>query len=382
MGSNKKLSKEEIIRYSRHLLLPEFGEEGQQKLKTARVLVVGAGGLGAPLLLYLTAAGVGTIGIVDFDIVELSNLQRQILFTEKDIGEPKVDQAISRLQELNPHITFVSHKEKLSSANALDILKNYDIVADGSDNFATRYLVNDACVLLHIPNVYGSIYRYEGQVSVFNLKDQYGEPGPNYRDLYPTPPPPALVPNCAEGGVLGVLAGIIGSLQASEVIKVLSQTGEALRGRLFIIDTLTFETQTVKFRKNTSGYEITKLIDYEEFCGTNNMVNIMVKEITVQELKKMKDRDAVYQLVDVRSPLEHQMANIGGDLMPLESLFDYADKINKEKQVVLYCKVGIRSMEAILRLQDKYNFTNLYNLKGGINAWATEIDTSFASKSL
>jgi len=378
MTASKNLSKEELIRYSRHLLLPEFGEEGQAKLKKARVLVVGAGGLGAPLLLYLTAAGVGTIGIIDFDIVELSNLQRQILFTEEDIGESKVGRAISRLKELNPHTSFIGHQEKLTAGNALDILKEYDIVADGSDNFATRYLVNDACVLLRIPNVYGSIYRYEGQVSVFNYTDETEVAGPNYRDIYPTPPPPELVPNCAEGGVLGVLAGIIGSLQASEVIKVLSQTGKVLSGRLFIIDTLTFETQTVKFRKNTSGYEITKLIDYEEFCSTNNPDEGMVKEITVQELKQMKDSDAVFQLIDVRSPLEHQIANIGGDLMPLENLFNYFDEVSKDRQVVLYCKVGIRSMEAILRLQEKYEFTNLYNLKGGINAWATEIDNNFA----
>ncbi len=381
MGFSNNLSKEEVIRYSRHLLLPEFGEKGQLKLKNSRVLIVGAGGLGAPLLLYLTAAGVGTIGIVDFDTVELSNLQRQILFTEKDLGSYKVERAIIRLQELNPHVKINQYNEKLTSANALNILKDYDIVADGSDNFPTRYLVNDACVLLNIPNVYGSIYRYEGQVSVFNLIDAQGEIGPNYRDLYPTPPPPELVPNCSEGGVLGVLAGVVGSLQASEVIKVLTNTGTALSGRLFIIDTLSFETKTIKFRKNPSGYEIKELMDYEEFCGANlDHANNMVKEITVQELKQMMEQDAEYQLIDVRSALEHHVANIGGDLMPLETLFDYYDKINQDKQVVLYCKVGIRSMEAILRLQDKYQFTNLYNLKGGINAWATEIDSNFAQQ--
>ncbi len=371
---DNNFTKEELNRYSRHLILPEFGEPGQLKLKQAKVLVVGAGGLGAPLLLYLTAAGVGTIGIIDFDEVELSNLQRQVLYNEKDLGQPKATAAAAKLAKLNPHIRFNIHREKLTSENALGILKGYDVVADGTDNFPTRYLVNDACVLLGIPNVYASIYRYEGQVAVFNYTDADGRKGPNYRDLYPTPPPPEMVPNCAEGGVLGVLAGIVGSMQANEVIKVITGLGTVLSGRLFIIDTLSLETRIVRYPPATPGYEIKELIDYEAFCGMQNISPFEVKEISVQELHNLLKSGRDIQLVDVRTAFEHHIANIGGDLIPLEDIVNQIDKISRDKQVVLYCKVGIRSTEAILHLQNVYNFNNLYNLTGGINAWASEID--------
>ncbi len=371
---NNSFTKEELIRYSRHLILPEFGEPGQLKLKKAKVLVVGAGGLGAPLLLYLTAAGVGTLGIIDFDEVELSNLQRQVLYGQESLGQPKIKAAVERLTALNPHIQFNLYQEKLTSANALEILKGYDVVADGTDNFPTRYLVNDACVLLGIPNVYASIYRYEGQVAVFNYTGKNGNRGPNYRDLYPTPPPPEMVPNCAEGGVLGVLAGIVGSMQASEVIKVITGTGTVLSGRLLIIDTLSMETRTVKYPKASPGHEIKELIDYEEFCGMNKSLSpFEVKEISVQELNTLLKTGQDIQLIDVRTAFEHHIANIGGDLIPLEDIVNQIDQISRDKQVVLYCKVGIRSTEAILHLQNVYNFTNLYNLTGGISAWANEI---------
>jgi len=379
MAKNKDFTKEELERYSRHLILPQFGEEGQVKLKKAKVLIIGAGGLGSPLLLYLTAAGVGTIGIVDFDNIELSNLHRQLLFSEEDIGKSKIQAAYSRLKSLNSNIEFKLHEERLTSDNALQILKDYDVIADGTDNFPTRYLVNDACVLLDKPNVYGSIYRFEGQVSVFNYVDADGVVGPNYRDLFPVPPPPEMVPNCAEGGILGVLAGIIGSMQANEVIKVITGIGTSLSGRLFIIDSLSFETRTIKLRKAAEGKAISELIDYEEFCGMNNNTSpYEVNEITVQELNNMINNGDEFQLIDVRTAFENHVANIGGDLMPLEEIVNYIDEISKSKQVVLYCKVGIRSMEAILHLQSVYDFTNLYNLKGGINAWATEIDNKFA----
>ncbi len=376
---NSSFTKEELIRYSRHLILPEFGEPGQLKLKKAKVLVVGAGGLGAPLLLYLTAAGVGTLGIVDFDEVELSNLQRQVLYGQESLGQPKIQAAVERLTALNPHIQLNVYQEKLTSANALEILKGYDVVADGTDNFPTRYLVNDACVLLGIPNVYASIYRYEGQVAVFNYTDENGNQGPNYRDLYPTPPPPEMVPNCAEGGVLGVLAGIVGSMQASEVIKVITGTGTVLSGRLLIIDTLSMETRIIKYPKASPGHEIKELIDYEEFCGMNKPLSpFEVKEISVQELNTLLKTGQDIQLIDVRTAFEHHIANIGGDLIPLEDIVNRLDQISRDKQVVLYCKVGIRSTEAILHLQNVYNFTNLYNLTGGINAWANEIDNTFS----
>ncbi|MBL7941665.1 MAG: molybdopterin-synthase adenylyltransferase MoeB [Flavobacteriales bacterium] len=379
-----EFSKEELERYSRHLIIPEFNIEGQRKLKQARVLVVGSGGLGSPLLLYLTAAGVGHIGIVDFDVVDESNLQRQVLFGVENKGVPKVEAALARLRSLNPHVQFRTYNEKLTSANALDIVKDYDVVADGTDNFPTRYLVNDACVLLGKVNVYASIYRFEGQASVFNYTGPDGVTGPNYRDLFPTPPPPGLVPSCAEGGVIGVLPGILGSLQALEVIKVITGVGTTLSGRLFLFDASTFETRTVKVRRdpanplNGQSPTQTKLIDYEQFCGlgvTERKEEIKVKELSVFDLKSLIDSGADFQLIDVREPYEYQIANLGAELMPLKNVSDFASRISRDRQVVVHCRSGVRSAKAIAELEQNFGFTNLYNLKGGILAWAKEIDT-------
>lgn len=371
-------NKKELERYSRHLIIPEFNIDGQRKLKSAKVLVVGTGGLGSPLLLYLTAAGVGTIGILDFDVVDDSNLQRQVLFSTDDIGESKAQAAKKRLEKLNPHINLVVHETKLTSANALEIIKDYDLVADGTDNFPTRYLVNDACVLLGKTNVYASIFRFEGQVSVFNYTDKAGVTGPNYRDLFPEPPPPGLVPSCAEGGVIGVLPGIIGSLQANEVIKVISGVGEPLSGRLFIFDALAFETRVLKLSKDANQVKITGLIDYDQFCGIRPQENgkATVKEITVSELKQLADSHSDYQLIDVREPYEYDIVNLGGELIPLKTVEESIDKIRSDKKVVVHCRSGARSAKAIETLERKFGFSNLYNLKGGVLAWADEIDKS------
>ena len=370
-----ELNNEELARYSRHIIIPEFNIEGQKKLKAAKVLVVGTGGLGSPLLLYLTAAGVGTIGILDFDIVDDSNLQRQVLFSVEDVGKPKVEAAKKRLQGLNPHVDFIVHNTRLSSTNAIDIIKDYDVVADGTDNFPTRYLVNDACVLLGKPNVYASIFRFDGQVSVFNYNN-----GPNYRDLYPEPPPPGLVPSCAEGGVLGVLPGIVGSLQANEVIKVITGIGETLSGRLFSFDALNFSTKIFKVGKdkanplNGENPSITALIDYEQFCGIPKEEK-PVNEITVQQLKEMIDAKENFQLIDVREKHEFDFVNLGGELIPLNSVLDHTDKIARDKKVVVHCKGGVRSAKAIRALEE-VGFDNLINLKGGIVAYAKEVDSS------
>lgn len=387
MSETVTFSKAELERYSRHLIIPEFNIEGQRKLKQAKVLVIGSGGLGSPLLLYLTAAGVGNIGIVDFDRVDDSNLQRQVLFTVDDIGKSKAQAAKDRLLKLNPHINFTVYDTQLTSANALDIVKEYDVVADGTDNFPTRYLVNDACVLAGKTNVYASIFRFDGQVSVFNYQYPDGTSGPNYRDLYPTPPPPGLVPSCAEGGVLGVLPGIIGSLQANEVIKVITGLGEPLVGKLYTFDALTFESRILKFKKNAANPingtspTITQLIDYELFCGLKQPIveqkTTDLKEITAQELKQLKDTHADFQLVDVREPFEYEIANIGGELIPLGTVVDNQDRIARDKQVVIHCKSGKRSASAINALE-QLGFTNLYNLKGGILGYADEVDTSLA----
>ena len=369
-------SKAELERYSRHLIIPEFNIEGQRRLKNAKVLVVGTGGLGSPLLLYLTAAGVGTIGILDFDVVDDSNLQRQVLFSVDDVGKPKVEAAKKRLERLNSHVNFQVYNTMLTSKNALEIIKEYDLVADGTDNFPTRYLVNDACVLLGKPNVYGSIFRFEGQVSVFNYKS-----GPHYRDLFPTPPPPGLVPSCAEGGVIGVLPGIIGSLQANEVLKILSGIGETLSGRLFLFDALTFETRTLKIHKNPETPEIKELIDYDQFCGLNlngKANKEDVKEITVEELKALRDSKEDVQLIDVREAYEYDICNLEGELIPLGRILDSFEKIASNKKVIVYCRSGARSATAITQLERKYGFDNLYNLKGGVLAWADRIDTSMA----
>ena len=371
-------TKAELERYNRHIIIPEFGLAAQQKLKAAKVLVVGSGGLGSPVLLYLAAAGIGTIGIVDFDVVDDSNLQRQVLFGVNEIGKPKVEAAKARLQALNPHIEFVLYNTQLTSQNALDIIKDYDVVADGTDNFPTRYLVNDACVLLGKPNIYASIFQFEGQVSVFNYTNANGELGPNYRDLYPTPPPPGLVPSCAEGGVLGVLPGIIGSLQALEVIKVITGIGEPLAGRFYIFDALNFESRTFNISRrddnplNGKNPTITQLIDYEQFCGVK-AVETPVKEITAAELYELQVKGTPFQLIDVREPYEYDIVNIGAELIPLASVSEQADKFNKDIPVIVHCKMGGRSAKAIRELEDKFGFTNLYNLKGGILAYIDEV---------
>ncbi len=379
-------SKAELERYSRHLIIPEFNIAGQRKLKEAKVLVVGSGGLGAPLLQYLAAAGVGTLGIVDFDVVDDSNLQRQVLFSVDDVGTPKVEAAKKRLEGLNPHITIKTYNTQLTSQNALDIIKDYDVVADGTDNFPTRYLVNDACVLLDKVNVYASIFRFDGQVSVFNYKNEDGTVGPNYRDLFPTPPPPGLVPSCAEGGVIGVLPGILGTLQANEVIKVLTGIGEPLVGRMFLFDALTFETRTLKVHRDPSNPlngenpTQTELIDYEHFCGlrVHKKEESGVKEITVEELAQWQDSGKDFQLIDVREPYEYEISNLDAKLIPLKTVLDQVDEIASEKDVVIHCRSGKRSADAIRQLEKKFGFKNLYNLKGGILAYADLIDTSLA----
>lgn len=373
-----KFSKEELARYNRHIIIPEFGFEAQQKLKAAKVLVIGCGGLGSPALLYLAAAGVGNIGIIDFDVVDDSNLHRQVLFGVDDIGKPKVEAAKRRLQSLNPHINIELYNTQLTSQNALEIIKNYDVVADGTDNFPTRYLVNDACLLLDKPNVYASIFQFEGQVSVFNYVNAKGDRGPNYRDLYPTPPPPGLVPNCAEGGVLGVLPGIIGSLQASEVIKVITGVGETLSGRFFTFDALTFETRTFNIKRrdinplNGENSAINALIDYEQFCGVK-AVEKPIKEITAKELYDLQVSGENFQLIDVRESDEYEKVNIGAELIPLATVADNAAKISKDIKVVVHCKLGGRSANAIRELEEKFGFTNLYNLKGGIFAFIDDV---------
>jgi adenylyltransferase/sulfurtransferase len=372
-------TKEELARYNRHIIIPGFGMEAQQKLKKAKVLVIGSGGLGSPVLLYLAAAGVGTLGIVDFDVVDDSNLQRQVLFGIDEIGKPKVEAARRRLAALNPHIQLNIYNTHLNSGNALDIIKDYDVIADGTDNFPTRYLVNDASVLLGKPNVYASIFQFEGQVSVFNYTDSKGNTGPNYRDLYPTPPPPGLVPSCAEGGVLGVLPGIIGSLQALEVIKVITGVGETLSGRFFIFDALNFESRTfnIKPREDNpiSGKNptIKALIDYEQFCGMRAVEEKPLKEITAKELYDWQVKGEKFQLIDVREPHEYDIVNLGGELIPLATVSDNASRIDTDKKVVVHCKMGGRSAKAIRELEEKFGYTNLYNLKGGVLSYIDEV---------
>jgi len=382
-------SKEELERYSRHLIIPEFNIEGQKKLKQARVLVVGTGGLGAPLLLYLTAAGVGTIGIVDFDVVDKSNLQRQVLFTTNDVGRPKVDAARERLAALNPNVQFEIYNTRLEKTNALDIISRFDVVADGTDNFPTRYLVNDACVLAGKVNVFASIFRFEGQASVFNYLFDDGSRGPNYRDLFPTPPPPGLVPSCAEGGVIGVLPGILGSIQANEVIKVISGVGDPLAGRFFQFDAAEFKTRIFKISKDPENPLTginptqTELIDYEFFCGINlnqtSMQNLETNgQVTVDILNEWIKSGKDFQLIDVREPYEWDIANIGGTLIPKGEILKHLDEIEKEKDVVVMCRSGKRSQDVINLLKQEAGLTNLHNLKGGILAWADEIDHSIA----
>ena len=374
------LSNEEILRYSRHLIMPEVGMEGQLKLKRARVLLVGTGGLGAPLGLYLAAAGVGTLGIVDFDKVDFTNLQRQVAFGTSDVGRPKIEAAAERLGNLNPEIQVKSYETQLTSENALEIFRDYDIIVDGTDNFPTRYLVNDACVLLGKPNVYGSIFRFEGQASIFGYPD-----GPCYRCLYPEPPPPGLVPSCAEGGVLGVLPGIIGSIQAMETLKLILKTGEPLVGRLLLFDALGMKFRELKLRKNSDcpvcgqNPSVTKLIDYAEFCGIRGeeapAPQTSVPEITPRELKARLDRGDDLYILDVREPHEYQICNIGGHLIPLGDLSRRVNELDSAREIVAHCRSGKRSAEAAEFLR-KAGFKKIWNLKGGILAWSDEVDSS------
>jgi sulfur-carrier protein adenylyltransferase/sulfurtransferase len=371
------LSPAERSRYSRHMVIPEFGLTGQQKLKGAKVLVIGAGGLGAPLLLYLAAAGVGTLGIVEDDRVEESNLQRQVLFNTADLGRPKAEVAAERLRALNPHCQVVVHGQRLDAQNALALVGAYQVVADATDNFLTRYLINDACVLAGRPLVYGSIYRFEGQVSVFNALQADGRRSPHYRDVFPVP---GAAPNCAESGVIGTLPGIIGTWQANEVIKLITGLGEPLTGKLLLFDALTNETRIIKYRHRPETAPVLALSPVPELtCNItepNNLSEKIMKEVTVQELKALIDSNADFQLIDVREPHEYQIANLGGELIPLGQVEAQADKIARDKQVVVHCRSGARSGSAIQFLEQKLGLTNLYNLKGGILAWSDQIDPS------
>lgn len=375
-----KLTPKDVSRYSRHLVLKDFGEKAQVKLKNASVLVIGAGGLGSPALLYLAAAGVGEIGIVDFDLVQESNLQRQILYTTSDIGKNKAMVAASRLSDLNPLIAIRQYPMKLDSTNALGLIEDYDIVLDGSDNFPTRYLVNDACVLAGKPLVYGSILQYEGQIATFNTVKQNGGYSPNYRDLFPQPPLPDEVPNCEEAGVLGVLPGVIGCMMAGEALKLITGVGEPLTGKLMLFDSLTLQSTWVAIPDRGSRKTIKELIDYELFCGINQAKNksLGMKEVTVQELKSMIDNKDDFQLVDVREPHENDISNLGGELIPMADVPHNTDRISKTKKVVIHCRSGGRSGNIIQWLEKNHGYTNLYNLKGGILAWAKEIDPSIS----
>ncbi len=371
------LTNDEILRYSRHLIMPEVGMEGQQKLKAARVLCIGAGGLGSPLALYLAAAGVGTLGIVDFDVVDFTNLQRQIIHSTADVGRKKLDSAAEKLKAINPFVNVKKIETRLSSANALELFRDFDIIADGTDNFPTRYLVNDACVLTGKPNVYGSIFRFEGQASVFATEE-----GPCYRCLYPEPPPPGLVPSCAEGGVLGILPGLVGVMQATEVIKLILGAGEPLIGRLLLIDALGMKFRELKLRKNPdcpacgTHPTITQLIDYNEFCGIRGEekpVETGIPEMQVEELKRRLDAGENLYVLDVREPHEYQICNIGGHLIPLGDLPKRVNELDSSREIVAHCRSGVRSAKAVGFLQQA-GFKKVHNLAGGILAWADRID--------
>ena len=377
MSELVELTNEEIARYSRHLLLPEIGIEGQKKLKAAKVLIVGTGGLGAPLALYLSAAGIGTIGIVDFDFVDESNLQRQIIHGTKDIGRPKVASAKDRMKSINPYINIITHNEALTSKNAMEIIADYDIVADGTDNYQTRYLVNDACVFLGKPNVYGSIFQFEGQASIFFAKE-----GPCYRCLYPSPPPPGLVPSCAEGGVMGVLPGIVGTIQANEVIKLIVGGGSPLIGRLLIFDAWRMKFRELKLSKEPNcpvcgkDPSIKELIDYEEFCGLKKKADEKpIETITATELKARLDKGDKIQLIDIREPHERAIVKFpGAIIMPLGQLQRRMNELNPQIDSVFLCKIGQRSILGIRALEEVGYTGRLLNLKDGLNAWAREVD--------
>lgn len=373
-----ELSSNELRRYSRHLSLPEVGLEGQKKIRAASVLCVGAGGLGSPIAMYLAAAGIGRLGIVDFDAVEFSNLQRQILHSTQDIGKLKTESARETLRGLNPDVEVVSHDARLTSHNALEILRPYDIVVDGTDNFPTRYLTNDACVLLEKPNVYGSIFRFEGQASVFG--PHLG--GPCYRCLYPEPPPPGMVPSCAEGGVLGVLPGIIGLIQATEILKLVLGVGSSLLNRLLLYHALDMKFRELKLRRDPQcplcgeHPTITKLIDYEQFCGLNSKNDMNPDEVTVQEMKRALDQPELgIKVIDVREPAEYQIAHIDGvPLLPLSQLNLRFTELDSEQEYYIHCKMGGRSLQALQFLRQQ-GFQRLKSVKGGINAWSDQIDS-------
>lgn len=380
----EKLTAGELQRYSRHLVLKDFGMDSQLKLRHAKVLVVGAGGLGCPALLYLTAAGVGTIGVIDNDKLEISNLQRQILYTMADIGRNKAEAAVERLRQLNPLTILKCFPVRLTSANALEIMADFDVVIDGTDNFPTRYLINDACVLLDKPFVYSSILQYEGQAAVFNYRGPSEAVSSNYRDIFPEPPAAESVPNCEQAGVLGVLPGMLGCIQANETLKIITGVGEPLANRLLILDSSTMEQIVIRIPDRGTRHNIKTLIDYEDFCGINARKNkslndklLTMKEVTAQELKKLMDSNADFQLIDVREPHEYDICNLDGELIPMSDIPNNVDKIAKDKQVVIHCRSGKRSGDMLLWLEKNHGFTNLYNLKGGILAWAKDVDPEF-----
>jgi molybdopterin/thiamine biosynthesis adenylyltransferase/rhodanese-related sulfurtransferase len=375
-----QLSHEEILRYSRHLIMPEVGMEGQLKLKQAKVLCIGAGGLGSPLALYLAAAGVGKLGLVDFDVVDFTNLQRQVIHGTKDVGRSKLASAAETIGDINPNVEIMAHETRLSSENALDLFKEYDVVADGTDNFPTRYLVNDACVLLGKPNVYASIFRFEGQATVF-----YAREGPCYRCLYPEPPPPGLVPSCAEGGVLGVLPGIMGTIQALETVKLILGRGNSLIGRLLVFDALGLKFRELKLRKSPDcpvcgpNPSIRELIDYEQFCGIRGEEHVpdtQVPEITPIELKRLIDQNKPFKLIDVREPHEYDICRIpGSTLIPLGEVTRRMHELDSADELVVHCRSGARSAKAVDFLM-KSGFRKIHNLKGGILAWSDQVDPS------
>ncbi len=381
-----ELTGDEVRRYSRHLIMPEVGVEGQRKLKAAKVLCIGAGGLGSPASLYLAAAGVGTLGVVDFDAVDFSNLQRQVLYSTDDVGRPKAKAAYDRLHGLNPNVRVINHEFAINSSNAIELFEQYDVIVDGADNFPTRYLVNDACVLTGKPNVYGSIFRFDGQVSIFATKE-----GPCYRCLYPEPPPPGLVPSCAEGGVLGVLPGVVGTIQATEALKLIIGAGEPLIGRLMLFDALQMKFRTLKLQKDPDcpvcgdHPTVTKLIDYEMFCGITPAVKAADRgtiapelETTVEDLKTRMDRRDVF-LLDVREPREWDIAHIeGATLIPLGELPKRMNELPKDQDIIVQCKTGVRSAKAVNLLRES-GFDHVQNLKGGIIAWISRIDPSLHS---
>jgi adenylyltransferase/sulfurtransferase len=374
-----ELSNEEVLRYSRHLILSDVGLDGQRRLKAARVLLVGAGGLGSPLALYLAAAGVGHLGLVDFDVVDVTNLHRQVLHGTKDVGRPKLESARDRVADINPHVSLETYETQLTSANALEIIRDYDIVVDGTDNFPTRYLVNDACVLLGKPNVYGSIFRFEGQASVFAT-----ESGPCYRCLFREPPPPGLVPSCAEGGVFGVLPGLVGTIQATETLKLIMGIGQPLVGKLLLIDTLRMQFRTLALQRDPTcpacgTREITELIDYEEFCGIRRAAaearrEPALPEVTPRELAERLARGDEVDVIDVREPHEWEIARIpGARLVPLGTLAEVLPTLDPEREVVVHCKGGSRSAKAVRQMQAA-GFQRVWNLAGGIQRWSDEVD--------